>query len=60
MSPSYDKNWQTNGKLDQAGQLLFNWAKERPIKGLNVEWVKLENRTPLIFASIDATDTENK
>jgi hypothetical protein len=39
MSPNYDPTWATNGKLDEAGKILFNWAKEKEsvIKGLHVE-----------------------
>ena len=52
-SPMFDANWQANGFMDQATQQFSDWASAQNIKGMQVEIVRLENRTPLIFISID-------
>jgi acetylornithine deacetylase/succinyl-diaminopimelate desuccinylase-like protein len=52
-SPMFDANWQANGFMEQATQQFANWANAQSIKGMQVEIVRLENRTPLIFISID-------
>jgi acetylornithine deacetylase/succinyl-diaminopimelate desuccinylase-like protein len=51
-SPMFDSNWQTNGYMEAATQLLFDWASKQPIAGMSVEIVRLEGRTPLIFIEI--------
>ena len=51
-SPMFDADWQANGYMDAATDLLASWARKQPIKGMSVEVVRLENRTPLIFIEI--------
>lgn len=53
LSPAYDPEWKTNGKLEKACEHLLNWAKNQGVKGLKGEIVKEENRTPLIFIEIE-------
>lgn len=57
-SPMFDANWVANGYMDQAVVLMENWAKAQKIPGLQVEVVRLEGRTPLIFLEIPATGPE--
>jgi acetylornithine deacetylase/succinyl-diaminopimelate desuccinylase-like protein len=52
-SPMFDADWQKNGHMDAATDLLADWARKQPIKGMKVEVVRLEGRTPLIFVEID-------
>ncbi len=52
-SPMFDAHWQANGYMEQATQQLADWAKAQDIAGMQVEIVRLENRTPLIFISIE-------
>jgi acetylornithine deacetylase/succinyl-diaminopimelate desuccinylase-like protein len=52
-SPMFDADWQKNGHMDAAADLLADWARKQPIKGMKVEVVRLEGRTPLIFVEID-------
>ena len=47
-SPMFDADWQKHGYMEQATQLLADWAKAQAIDGMQVEIVRLENRTPLI------------
>jgi acetylornithine deacetylase/succinyl-diaminopimelate desuccinylase-like protein len=51
-SPMFDADWQANGYMDAATDLLADWARKQPIKGMQVEVVRLEGRTPLIFIEI--------
>ena len=52
-SPMFDADWQKHGHMDAATDLLADWARKQPIKGMKVEVVRLEGRTPLIFVEID-------
>lgn len=54
-SPMFDADWQKHGYMDAAVDLMANWAKKQDIAGMNVEVVRLEGRTPLIFIEIPGT-----
>jgi acetylornithine deacetylase/succinyl-diaminopimelate desuccinylase-like protein len=54
-SPMFDKDWVANGYMEQAVQLMERWAKAQSVPGMQVEVVRLEGRTPLIFIEIPAT-----
>jgi len=60
-SPMFDKDWVANGYMEQAVQLMERWAKAQSVPGMQVEVVRLEGRTPLIFIEIPASgpDTGN-
>lgn len=51
-SPLFDKNWKANGHIDQAMQLLKAWCEKQPIKNKKIEWLQIENRTPVLFIDI--------
>lgn len=53
-SPAFDLDWQTNELLDAAAEHLATWAANKlaDVEGARVEILKVEGRTPLIFASI--------
>ncbi len=55
-SPMFDTDWVKNGYMDDAVTLMEAWAKAQAIPGMQLEVVRLENRTPLIFIEIPATD----
>src|SRR5690606_34601794 len=55
-SPMFDAQWVEHGYMDDAIRLMETWARAQPIKGLVVEVVRLEGRTPLIFLEIPASD----
>ena len=54
LSPLFDREWEANGHMEQAVQLVEQWCRAREIAGLQVEVVRLEGRTPLIFMDIPA------
>ena len=51
-SPMFDAQWAEHGYMDQAVALMENWARAQPIPGMQLEVVRLEGRTPLIFIDI--------
>ena len=53
-SPMFDADWLAHGHMEQAVQLMVAWATAQPIEGMQVEVVRLEGRTPLIFIDIPA------
>jgi acetylornithine deacetylase/succinyl-diaminopimelate desuccinylase-like protein len=55
-SPMFDPDWAAHGHMDRAVSLLATWAKAQPIPGMQVEVVRLEGRTPLIFIDIPAAN----
>lgn len=59
-SPIFDKNWQANGYMEQAVSLMTDWAQTKlaSIAGATLDVIRLENRTPLIFIDIPATDNQ--
>ncbi len=51
-SPHFDPEWEAHGYMDQAVQMLEAWAKQQPIEGMQVEVVRIEGRTPVLFIDI--------
>jgi acetylornithine deacetylase/succinyl-diaminopimelate desuccinylase-like protein len=51
-SPLFDANWQKNGHMERAAELMAGWCREQPIQGLKVEILRAEGRTPLLFCEI--------
>lgn len=57
-SPMFDAEWVKNGYMDDAVKLMEAWAKAQTIPGMQLEVVRLEGRTPLIFIDIPASGPE--
>ena len=55
-SPMFDAKWAEHGYMDQAVALMESWARAQPIAGMQLEVVRLPDRTPLIFIEIPGTD----
>jgi len=51
-SPSFDPDWEANGHMEQAVLMLEAWAQKQPIQGMQVDIVRIEGRTPLLFIDI--------
>ena len=51
-SPHFDPDWEQHGHMDRAAQMLEAWCKTQPVKGMTVEIVRLEGRTPVLFIDI--------
>jgi acetylornithine deacetylase/succinyl-diaminopimelate desuccinylase-like protein len=54
-SPMFDADWVAHGFMDDAVKLMEAWASRQPIPGMQLEVVRLEGRTPLIFIDIPAS-----
>ena len=53
-SPMFDADWVANGHMERAVQLMEAWARAQDVPGMQLEVVRLEGRTPLIFIDIPA------
>jgi acetylornithine deacetylase/succinyl-diaminopimelate desuccinylase-like protein len=51
-SPMFDPAWREHGHIDRAVTLLEGWCRARPIEGLRVDVVRLEDRTPVILVDV--------
>ena len=57
-SPHFDRDWQKNGHIEAAVQLAARWCKAHPLKGMSLEVVRLEGRTPLLLVQVEPTRKE--
>ncbi|MBL8900933.1 MAG: M20 family metallopeptidase [Planctomycetes bacterium] len=51
-SPMFDPQWRENGHMEKAVALIESWCRAQPIQGMKLEVVRLEGRTPVIYAEI--------
>ena len=51
-SVAFDRDWQQHGHMERAVQLAVNWCQRNAIPGMQLEVLRSENRTPLIFIEI--------
>ena len=58
-SPLFDKDWQANGYIAKAMDLIKSWCEKQNIKNKKIELLQIENRTPVLLIDIpgDADDT---
>jgi len=55
-----DPDFLTNGKLDQAIEVVDTYARELQIEGIRREIVKIEDKPPLIIYVVDPTEGSTK
>jgi acetylornithine deacetylase/succinyl-diaminopimelate desuccinylase-like protein len=55
-SPLFDPQWEQHGHMERAVQLLADWARRQPIRGLTLEIARLPGRTPLIVIEVPGTE----
>ncbi|XOV82875.1 MAG: M20/M25/M40 family metallo-hydrolase [bacterium] len=58
-SPNFDPDWEANGYMAQAAEMLLAWTSTVTIKDMQAEIVTLPGRTPLIYCEIPATNGSN-
>jgi acetylornithine deacetylase/succinyl-diaminopimelate desuccinylase-like protein len=51
-SPHFDVDWERNGHMEQAVQLMADWCRAQPVPGMRVEVRRLPGRTPLLLIDI--------
>src|SRR5512140_258046 len=54
-SPLFDPDWQAHGHMDRAVDLMADWCRRQPIRGLKVEVIRLPGRTPVLYAEVPGT-----
>ena len=52
LSPSFDKEWNTNGKQEKCANFSINWVLNQKIEGIKAEIIKDSDKTPLIFIEV--------
>jgi len=57
-SPHFDAEWQKNGYMMKAANLIADWCKQQGPADLQLEIVQLNNRTPVIFMEIPGNSDE--
>jgi acetylornithine deacetylase/succinyl-diaminopimelate desuccinylase-like protein len=58
-SPAFDPDWERNGHMSRAMDLIVAWVRKQPIDGMRLEVIRLPGRTPLLFIEVpgDIDDT---
>lgn len=51
-SPHFDRQWQERGYMEQAVQHIARWCKAHAPQYMQLDIIRLEGRTPLIFMDI--------
>src|SRR6202165_4677297 len=51
-SPMFDPQWERNGHMEAAVQLMAQWCRAQPLTGMRVEVRRLPGRTPLLLVDI--------
>ncbi|MCH8101499.1 MAG: M20 family metallopeptidase [Proteobacteria bacterium] len=57
-SPIFDPDWERHGYMDTAVAMLEDWCRKQPIKGMQIEVVRIKGRTPLLFIDIPGDSDE--
>ena len=57
VSQVFEANWEELGHMERAVTLLADWAKARPVEGMQFEIHRLEGRSPVLFAEIPPAGT---
>lgn len=52
-SPLFDPQWKQNGHMNQAVDLARRWAEQQQVKGMKIEVLESEGKTPLIYMEVD-------
>jgi acetylornithine deacetylase/succinyl-diaminopimelate desuccinylase-like protein len=58
LSPDFDAEWAEHGYLQEAAELLADWARSRKLDHVAVEIHYLEGRTPTLTITVDSTAGE--
>ena len=51
-SPMFDPQWEAHGYMDAAIQLMADWCRAQPVRGMKVEIKRLAGRTPLLLVDV--------
>jgi len=51
-SPTFDPDWEEHGHMETAVQMLEAWSRKQAIDGMQIEIVRIQGRTPILFIDI--------
>ena len=51
-SPVFDPDWEKHGYMEEAVGMFEKWCRQQAIEGMQLEIVRLEGRTPILFIDI--------
>ena len=51
-SPSFDPDWELDGHMETAVNMFADWCRKQPIRDMQVDIVRIEGRTPVLFIDI--------
>ncbi len=51
-SPVFDPEWEANGHMEAAAQLMADWCRAQPVPGMRVEVRRLPGRTPVLLVDV--------
>ncbi len=54
-SPMFDADWAANGFIDTVARNTAAWIDAQKVSGLQLEVIRLEGRTPVLFFEVPAT-----
>ncbi|HKT32748.1 MAG TPA: M20 family metallopeptidase [Gammaproteobacteria bacterium] len=57
-SVAFDRDWQQHGHMERAVQLAAAWCRRNAVPGMQLEILRAEARTPLIFIEIPGGGTD--
>ncbi|HUP98746.1 MAG TPA: M20 family metallopeptidase [Usitatibacter sp.] len=57
-SPHFDPDWRRHGHIEAAMKQAHAWAARQGIKGLVLEVIRLEGRTPTLYFDVPATGSD--
>ena len=57
-SPHFDRDWQKHGHIEAALQLAVKWCNANPLRGMKLDIVRLEGRTPVLFVEVEGKTSE--
>ncbi|MGH3733486.1 MAG: M20/M25/M40 family metallo-hydrolase [Acidimicrobiales bacterium] len=58
LSPTFDAQWEEDGFLDSAAELLATWAHQRRLKSADITIHRRQGRTPMLVVTVDSTAGE--
>ncbi|HEY4998473.1 MAG TPA: M20 family metallopeptidase [Usitatibacter sp.] len=54
-SPHFDPKWREHGHIDAAVRQAHDWVKRQAVRGMTLEVIRIEGRTPVLFFDIPAS-----
>ena len=54
-SPAFDPDWEANGHMEAAVQLMRRWAEAQALPGARIEILRLAGRTPVLMVDVPGT-----